>query len=77
MLMVPLPGLGVIIPALLRKRALEELGDFPPVQGWKRIGLWVCFLSTTPLIFSPLLASNHPAGNAVLPAGSPTLAALP
>ena len=67
LLMIPLLGMRFGIPALLRKKTLEELDYFPPIHGWERTALWVYYLSNTFLIFSPLLAKIQISGRTALP----------
>jgi len=56
LLIIPLLGLRLVLPALLRKETLAQLDYFPPVIGREQIALKVYFLTNTFLIFSPLLA---------------------
>lgn len=56
LLMIPMLALRYGLPAMIRKSALPELEYFPPVRGRERPALKTYFITTTFLIFSPLLS---------------------
>jgi len=60
LLILPMLGLRLGIPALIRNDALAELDYFPPVLGVEKTALKVYFISNTYLVFSPLLAKIQP-----------------